>query len=71
MLRKAVEQSSVAPQTKPRFEARDDESVDPSMVEEGWVLNNQVLVARRFDVTPSQAWLLLITSARYGRRCGR
>lgn len=52
MLRKAVEQSSVAPQTKPRFEARDDESVDPSMVEEGWVLNNQVLVARRFDVTP-------------------
>ena len=53
MLRKAVEKSSVVPQPKPRFEKHeDDESIDPSSTEDGWVLNDQVLVARRFDVAP-------------------
>jgi hypothetical protein len=55
MLRKAVEQSSVVPQKKPRFEFNDDESADPAAVEEGWLLNNQVFVARRFDVAPRKS----------------
>lgn len=51
MLRKAAEQSSVAPQTKPRFEEPADDAVDPSTIEDGWVLNDRILVARRFDLS--------------------
>lgn len=54
MLRKAVEKSSVVPQTKPRFEERADDAADPSTIESGWVLDGQVVVARRFDLSPDK-----------------
>lgn len=49
MLKKAVEKSRVAPHARPRFEVA-DEDADHSNLDEGWVLNDRVAVARRLDV---------------------
>jgi len=48
---KAESQSSVPPPKKTRFEARPEDEADPSNVDDRWVLNDQVLVARRFDIS--------------------
>lgn len=53
MLRKAVDQSSVVPPSKPRFEEKPEDDADPSTVEHGWTLNDTVGVSRCFDVHPA------------------
>lgn len=56
MLRKAVDQSSVVPPSKPRFEEKRDNEADPSTIEGGWTLNDAVGVSRSFDVHPVKRW---------------